>query len=327
MNRKVLLPVVLVAVFALSLVPRAQTVIHEESFLPPNNLSIPIGSQDDKGITKPQFEAVMDQIQAIYGPVVAARGGKLVINRLWSDNTVNASAQRNGNNYVLNMYGGLARHESITQDGMALVACHEMGHHIGGAPKYARMDWASNEGQADYFANLKCLRILFAREGAQSFSRAALDDAQPRAACAQAYVSPAEQAICVRTAVAGMSVTTLLRILRNETVLPRYDTPDPKVVAKMDDNHPATQCRLDTYFSASLCARPVGDALDEKAPAPGTCTRSQGYTTGLRPRCWYKPPANEPVGMSDTLAVRSSMIPKNTETVSALNRPDLWKGL
>jgi hypothetical protein len=301
MNHKIILSAVLVAAGVLSPTPRAGPIVLEESFLPPNDLSIPAGALEAKGITEPQFNQVLDQIQALYGPIIAARGGKLAINRLWSDATVNASAERNGRQYVINMYGGLARHEAITQDGLALVACHEIGHHLGGAPKFGifeRLDWASNEGQADYFANLKCLRLVFAFAGAAGFSRPAGDEAQPHAACAQSFASPAEQAVCVRAAVAGMSVTTLFRIIRNETALPRYDTPDPRVVVQMSDKHPPTQCRLDTYFSGSLCTRPIDDALDDSDPAPGACTRSQGYTVGLRPRCWYKPPSNEPGGES-----------------------------
>ena len=33
------------------------------------------------------------------------------------------------------MFGGLAGHETITTDAFALVACHELGHHIGGAQR------------------------------------------------------------------------------------------------------------------------------------------------------------------------------------------------
>lgn len=132
-----------------------------DGFLPPNDLRIPVGSLEANGISEAQFNQVLDQVQALYGPIIAARGGRLVINRLWSDSTVNASAERNGGQRIINMYGGLARHDAITQDGLALVACHELGHHLGGAPKFGifeRLDWASNEGQSDYFANLKCLR-------------------------------------------------------------------------------------------------------------------------------------------------------------------------
>lgn len=77
--------------------------------------------------------------------------------RLW-----NASAQRMGSTWVVNMYGGLARHNEITIDGFALVLCHEIGHHLGGAPKYGGFNtWGTNEGGSDYFATLKCLRRIF----------------------------------------------------------------------------------------------------------------------------------------------------------------------
>jgi hypothetical protein len=57
------------------------------------------------------------------------------------------------------VYGGLARHGEITPDGFALVLCHEIGHHLGGVPRYSGANgWASNEGQSDYFAATKCLR-------------------------------------------------------------------------------------------------------------------------------------------------------------------------
>ena len=219
------------------------------------------------------------------------------------------------------MFGGLARHESITQDGFALVACHEIGHHLGGAPKYPGLLWPSNEGQADYFASLKCLHRVFASAGATSFTRLASDEGVARASCEKSYSSPIDQALCVRSAMAGMSVTTLLRISRKETVLPHFDTPDPKAAAQTENTHPATQCRLDTYFAGSLCARPAGDALDDKNPAAGTCTRSAGYTLGLRPLCWYKPSVGEAQA-----PVARRPAPKAPALVSVLTQTNPWKG-
>jgi len=65
------------------------------------------------------------------------------------------------------MFGGLARHETMTPDGFATVVCHELGHHLGGVPKkfsWFGNSWASNEGQADYFGIMKCLRKMFEHE-------------------------------------------------------------------------------------------------------------------------------------------------------------------
>ncbi|MEQ1731560.1 MAG: hypothetical protein ABL982_24580 [Vicinamibacterales bacterium] len=308
---------------ALSVVPVSNQCV----FLPDNNLKIPIGSLEDKGITQAQFNAVMDQAEALYKPVIAARGARLVLKRLWDNNTVNASAQQQGKDWILNMYGGLARHATITQDGMALVVCHELGHHIGGAPKYDGNDWASNEGESDYFANLKCLRRMFASPAGQSFTRPkGGDEATARAGCEAAWKGESDRALCTRAAMAGMSVTSLFRVLRGQTVLPKFDTPDATVVTETQDGHPDTQCRLDTYYAGSLCTRAVGDALSETDPNAGTCSAASGHSLGLRPLCWYKP-AGAPVSEPPAFAAASAKAVKTSAVADSLKNPALWTGL
>ena len=159
--------------------------------------------------------------------------------------------------------------------------------------------------------------------GAASFTRLSGQEDLARAACRKSYSQRADQDICVRASMAGMSVTALIQIRRNETVLPRFDTPDPNTVSETIYTHPATQCRLDTYVAGSLCARPIGEELSEKDPAPGTCTHSEGYRVGLRPRCWSKPPAGEPDARAE---VDSRPAPKAPALVSALNQANPWKG-
>lgn len=327
MLKKFVLP--LAAAGLLSLIaaaPRPAAV--RESFLPPNNLKIPISALGNKGITKADYDAVMDRIQALYAPIIAARGGHLTINRLWDDETVNASAEQNGNEWIINMYGGLARHPAITQDGMALVACHELGHHLGGAPKYGGTDWASNEGEADYYANAKCLHRVFADSAAQVFSRAASDDDQARQACAQAYKNAGDRAVCVRSAAAGMSVTQLFRDLRSEDPEPHYNTPDPAVVRKMYDGHPGTQCRLDTYYQGSLCAQPYTKDISETDATVGACTKAQGYKLGIRPRCWYLPSSRDLMTPAEEAAMAS--VPSRevkSETLASLKNGSVFTGL
>ena len=258
-------------------------------FLPPNDLKIPVGSVHAKGIVEAQFNEVMDTVERLYKPVVAAQGATLKINRLWTDPTVNASAQQSGKTYILNMYGGLARHAAITMDGMALVACHELGHHLGGAPRKGA-SWASNEGQSDYYANLKCLRKVFADPAATAFTQPKIaDDVFARKACDDAFAGKQDRDICVRAAMAGESVAYLFKALRNETVTPSFDTPTTNVVTTMMDAHPPTQCRMDTYLQGSVCQQPVSAPLSNTNPATGTCTRSGGFPAGYRPLCWYKP--------------------------------------
>ncbi len=134
-------------------------------FLPENNYRISVNDPALGGITEAEFNSVLDEIQQHYTPIIAAKGGRLNVNREWNNSIVNASAKPLWQHLNINMYGGLARHPSINKDAFMLVACHEIGHHIGGAPKIASWwgspDWASNEGASDYFASLRCLRQMF----------------------------------------------------------------------------------------------------------------------------------------------------------------------
>ncbi|OGR63916.1 MAG: hypothetical protein A2X31_10745 [Elusimicrobia bacterium GWB2_63_22] len=298
MKRNLLLTAISALLLGAALIPASASDC--DGFLPPNDLKIPVDSVLAKGIVEAQFNEVLGAIENIYKPIVSAQGKVLEIRRLWTNDTVNASAQQIGNRYVLNMYGGLARHEAITMDGMALVACHELGHHLGGAPKVS--SWASNEGQSDYYANMKCLKMVFADEAAATFTRLSVGDEVAEKGCEAMYSDPLDRAVCVRAAMAGKSVAYLFKALRNETVTPRYDTPSPVVVTSMMTTHPPTQCRMDTYLAGSLCTQPVTAPLSPTNPAVGTCTRSAGFQAGFRPLCWYKPanaaellpPANTP---------------------------------
>jgi hypothetical protein len=329
MLKKVALP--LVALGLISMIAAAPAAPkHRESFLPPNNLKHRIGAKDSGGITEAQFNKVMDQMQAVYGPIVAAHGATLQINRLWTDDTVNASAEQQGGTWILNMYGGLARDKSITQDGMMLVACHEMGHHLGGAPRYGGMDWAADEGEADYFANAKCLHRMFGRSETESFTHAPLiadDVAIAKAECAKSYKKSADQALCVRASEAGMSVTALLASLGGEGPA-HFDTPDASVVTETNDEHPAAQCRLDTYFQGSLCSKSYTIDMSMTDPAVGGCVASQGYKSGMRPHCWYKPADGEFRSEASVAAdFEKQSHAAASSTLASLKNPDIFAGL
>ncbi len=260
-------------------------------FLPENDSYIPVEQTSSfAGLTEADFNAVLDRVQSIFGPEIATNGGELVINRLWDNGTVNASAQRMGNKFVINMYGGLARHEAITQDGFALVACHELGHHIGGAPKVKNfmMSWASNEGQSDYYATLKCLRRFFADD--DNVKIVSQMEVQPLAkqTCEQLFTSRDEQALCIRGSMAGWSVSSLFLAFKKGGKID-LATPDPKEVRKTFNSHPQPQCRLDTYFAGAICTVGLDQAVDQKNFKSGTCWDAKVTAKGIRPRCWHQP--------------------------------------
>lgn len=261
-------------------------------FLPENDLSIPLSDKQVGGLSEAEFNATIDKYETIYAPIVASMGGKLSVNRKWTDATVNASAQRSGSTWVVNMFGGLARHATITADGFALVICHEIGHHLGGAPKVAGFlgmnRWASNEGQSDYFATLKCLRQGFLNDDNAAIIAAMNVPALLSERCAAQFSDESEKNICIRSGMAGVSVAGLFAALRNQPE-GQFGTPDRNVVTRTNDAHPAHQCRLDTYFQGALCDKAVSEEVDQKDEVKGTCHGSTGSTVGLRPVCWFKP--------------------------------------
>jgi hypothetical protein len=260
-------------------------------FLPENNMYIPVGTKAvNGGLTQAQFNSVINKVEKIYAPVVANMGGKLVIERLWADGNVNAYAKREtGREWGVEMYGGLARHATVTQDGFALVLCHELGHHIGGAPKKRRVGgtWASSEGQSDYFATLKCLRQVFLNDDNAAVVKKLVAPAFLTAACKKSF-SQVDADICIRSAMAGASVAALFASMDHSKGA-NFNTPDTATVAQSFDGHPATQCRLDTFFQGAICTVGFNEDVSQRDEVQGTCHGSTGHRTGLRPRCWHKP--------------------------------------
>lgn len=259
----------------------------ESFFLPENNLQIPTNQFISSEIEEEDFYRIIGEVEDVYQPVVAARGKELVVKKLWSNDTVNASAQQLGNKWIVNMYGGLARHDRMTKDGFALVVCHELGHHLGGAPKISA--WAANEGQSDYFATLKCFRKVYGDTNNLSFlGESAEINPVIQESCVSAHSEESQQALCVRSTLAGKTLGSLLAVLNNQSV-PRVDTPDPSQVSRTRNSHPKAQCRLDTYFAGALCTANVNSELSDIDPNIGTCSRKFGDTVGVRPLCWYSP--------------------------------------
>lgn len=298
--------IILLSVFALANVSGINGV-HSvcRGFLPPNNLRRPMTVMQQGGLTQDQFNHVIDQVNDYFTPIIAARGATLQINRLWDNSTVNASAQETGSTYILNMYGGLARDPNINIEGFTLVVCHEMGHHLGGAPKesgWFGSSWASNEGEADYYAALRCMRYIFNDADNQQYVNDHQKDIDPflKQKCEETWNNQADENLCIREGMAGVSVSYLFQELSQDTERPRFDTPDTSVVSQTEDSHPATQCRMDTYFQGSLCVQDAhdGDLSDTDANV-GACTIHNGFKVGLRPACWFHEDDVQPSSVLD----------------------------
>lgn len=263
----------------------------KKSFIPENNLWI---SKEDKSnhlMNEELFNSIINKVVTVYEPIVSQNGGKLIIKGDWNDGTVNAYASRRFGRWNVNMFGGLARHKVVTPDAFALVICHELGHHLGGIPKMPGLftSWATNEGQSDYYATLKCMRKVFYSDDNESIMlkievpQIVVDE------CSKQFQNINEKYLCQRSAMAGYSLASLLKELSDDSQAPSFTTKDPNIVDETKNMHPATQCRLDTYFAGALCGISDTQDVSYKDEAKGVCYRAHGDQIGVRPLCWFKP--------------------------------------
>jgi hypothetical protein len=260
-------------------------------FLPENDMQIPVGMKSAGVMTEQEFNNVIDQVEKIYIPEFSKINRRLKIKRKWATNTVNAMARKGflfgWKNAHVYMYGGLARHPKISIDGFAMVLCHEIGHHLAGAPLVGSS--MSNEGQSDYFAATKCFRKSFEMDNNRAIVSKMNVPTAITASCSQAFNMDSQVALCERSSMAGITLASVLNSMSKGTMPVKLDTPSKAVVATTYNKHPKAQCRLDTYVAGAICDKDRNDAVSKTDASTGYCMRSEGYTTSVRPLCWYKP--------------------------------------
>lgn len=249
------------------------------SFMPANDLYIP--EQLNEGISETEFNQVLDEFERVMGPIVKNSGYTLEINRKWKDSTVNANTTVEGDAWVINAFGGLARYSGMDADAFMMVMCHELGHHLGGFPNRG---WASNEGQSDYYATSKCYpRMSYAKK-----ENLNVPDIVTKK-CSIMHKSKDEINICEKGSMIGYTLASVLNSLSGGATNVDFATPDKSEVSKINNAHPKAQCRLDTYFAGAVCGMSYLDDFSSTSPIPGACAEEKGDKIGVRPHCWYKP--------------------------------------
>lgn len=282
-------------------------ILTHATFVPENEIRVPIStSLAPFNVSESEFRQVVSRVQQAYSSVVSAHGGRLSISGDWNNNTPNAAATQMFGNWQVKITGGLARRPELTADGLTLIVCHELGHHLAGFA-FAPSDlpfldvWAASEGQSDYFATQVCARKLWASEVAVNAGfRASLPEGD-RQRCNAVWTLETEQDLCYRTLAAVTSMTNTMAAVLNRPA-PDFGTPDPSAVTATNTAHPAVQCRMDTALQGALCSAPFNEQLipgkkvsggpfsldAERESAVNSCTAYSKHTIGLRPACWYK---------------------------------------
>lgn len=238
------------------------------------------------GISQSDWDSVLDKIESIYVPYLQPAGIEFKVTRKWDDPTVNAHPRREGNVWTIDMYGGYAQAASATKDALAMLACHEVAHHLGGGAFFypTPYEWASAEGQSDYWASLKCLRTYFQDEDNIKELEGKTFPESLSEACKASWEDPQDQAICIRSSLAGFDMNM---VWTNGVGGFSFDTKDPLVVSETQVYHPDFQCRVDTIVEGSLCTVDKEIRTIDKDADTGMCNVRDGHKTGLRPKCWY----------------------------------------
>lgn len=280
--------------FSILILVLTQSIFSQDCF-PESHLRFSHKAKSVDGLTEFSAKRLIENFQKVMNEEVQKQmNKKLIVELDWKNDRVNASATRDDdNNPVIKMLGGMARHPRLTKDGFLMILCHELGHHLGGAPKKLRgrstkRSWSSAEGQADYYATSKCFPKIIAGNVETSNPFKSLEGDQSKAASDKCNMDE----VCLRAASAALSVTEVFASIKGAQQFPMLEKKDRSEVYMTLYKHPKSQCRLDTMVAGIFCRKYLDEPFDNIDPLIGACTKSEGDKIdqdGMRPRCWYFP--------------------------------------
>ena len=264
-------------------------------------------------VTEEDFHDVIESIAGLYAPEAALRGKTLAISPLWELEDRESSSWQEGDLWDVRVMGGTARHPLATRDALALAVCHEIGHFLGGFPRYHPFEvpedspwtwdpatpspwaWSSAEGQADYFAASKCLRRHFANDDNAALMEGVRAPAFASELCARSFAEREDAAVCARGMMAALAYIRLATGLPARPPLPvPLDQDAPTTRERSYLEHPAPGCRLETLLRGVLCGKSPEEPFSDTDYRKGACTREGGSGVGARPSCWFSPGPDGP---------------------------------
>lgn len=238
------------------------------------------------------FHGIIARAMAIYVPRFAANGVTLSFFET-NDDMIKGGAYRDEwSRARITFDTGYYKDPLVGADGFLFAVCHELGHVVASAPhlaapgewdgpsdKYGNL-WMANEGQSDYYAAAKCMRLVLAGDDNIGYLRAHPAPHSVAKKCARQFPDPGAAALCQRIALAGKNFLDSLAIPQPTS----FETSSSERVEKTYGGLPARQCRLDTILAGALCTAPSDADVDPYDPALGFCASG----AGARPPCWFK---------------------------------------
>lgn len=159
----------------------------------------------------------------------------LVIDLQWQSPYFGGGAVQDEHLVTVKLFGGMIRTPEMTEDILAAILCHELGHILGGEPyqDVPFAEWASVEGQSDFFAASVCLPAYFRQ-------------LQPSA-------TPAELRSRIELAGLGFMQLSQKYATMDQTPVSLTNSAPEVAIELNRHSYPSDQCRLDTFKSGAAC--------------------------------------------------------------------------
>jgi len=241
------------------------------------------------------FRGIIERALALYRPRFAAQGVALSFVETHDDMIKGGASRDDAAHASFSFDTGYYADPKVSADGFLFAVCHELGHLVAGAPRRAAppeydgpMDQdadmlLSGEGQADYYAASKCMRLALDGQDNAAYLRAHPAPEALARECAGAYPDAGAAALCQRVALAGKNFLDSFAIV----VPTSFEARSPERVDHTSTILPSPQCRLDTIVAGALCPVDKDAPVDGRDPAVGSCT-SRDFPAGARPACWFR---------------------------------------
>lgn len=226
-------------------------------------------------LTVDDMNRLTDEVYEVYAPILTEKGLTLKFNRKWNSSEANAYANRDGNVASIDIHGGLGNVKYMSDDHFVLLLCHELGHHLAGAPFLTGRNYQlSVEPQSDYFAGKECMRKVLKNDRPEANVPQKIKDQ-----CQASWSYSADYILCTRTALAAELFGKRDWLLTHYDVEPEgWNLKPISLLTPFGERtdfgysfgaYPTPQCRVDTFFQGALCNK-------------NECEKG----TGARPFCW-----------------------------------------
>ena len=155
----------------------------------------------------------------------------------------------------MGFWGGMARIPGMNDEGVAFITCHEVGHVLGGLPRFKLENFnkLSSEGQADFYATSVCLKNYFSKDSSTLDELEKVQTPEALKICSDRFKEKLDRAVCLRTLKSAEAFAQVLNHMQKEGGLPVLGSKDQTEVAEtLFDQYPSHQCRLDTMVAGAL---------------------------------------------------------------------------